>query len=80
MKQRLISMLLSLPLAVSVIQAQPITAGQHTRVETVYGTIEGLPRWEPYNEETGVTMILDNKCEPHQHHDRELMQMSRSIW
>ena len=41
MKQRLIAMLLSLPLAVSVIQAQPITAGQHTRVETVYGTIEG---------------------------------------
>ena len=29
MKQRLIAMLLSLPLAVSVIQAQPITAGQH---------------------------------------------------
>jgi hypothetical protein len=24
-------------------------------------------------------MILDNKCEPRQHHDRELMQMSRSI-
>jgi len=41
---------------------------------------KGLPLWKPYNEETGVTMILDNKCEPRQHHDRELMQMSRSIW
>ncbi|MBR3514306.1 MAG: carboxylesterase/lipase family protein [Bacteroidaceae bacterium] len=41
---------------------------------------KGLPKWEPYNAETGVTMILDNKCEPRQHHDRELMQLSRSIW
>jgi len=28
-------------LAAARLQAQPITAGQHTRVETVYGTIEG---------------------------------------
>ena len=41
--------------------------------------VKGLPKWEPYNEETGVTMILDNQCEPRQHHDRELMEMSRSI-
>lgn len=31
-------------------------------------------------EATGVTMLLDNKCQPVQHHDKELMQMSRSIW
>ena len=30
--------------------------------------------------ETGITMILDNKCQPLQHHDRDLMQLSRSIW
>lgn len=49
-------------------------------IKTGNPNTKGLPRWEPYNEETGVTMILDNKCEPRQHHDRELMQMSRSIW
>lgn len=41
MKKELISFLMVLPLAVSNTQAQPITAGQHTRVETVYGPIEG---------------------------------------
>jgi len=41
---------------------------------------KGLPLWEPYSNDTGVTMILDNKCYPLSHHDRELMQMSRSIW
>ena len=34
-------LLLALPQTFSKMQAQPITAGQHTRVETVYGTIEG---------------------------------------
>ena len=46
----------------------------------LFPNVKGLPKWEPYNEQTGVTMVLDNKCEPRQHHDRELMQMSRSIW
>ena len=41
MKKTLIYLLLSLPLTVLQVEAQPITAGQHTRVETVYGTIEG---------------------------------------
>jgi hypothetical protein len=41
MNKILIALLLTLPLAVSKMQAQPITAGQHTRVETVYGPIEG---------------------------------------
>ncbi len=49
-------------------------------IKTGNPNTKGLPKWEPYNAETGVTMILDNKCEPRQHHDRELMQMSRSIW
>lgn len=51
-------------------------------VYTLWGQphTKGLPKWEPYNAETGVTMILDDRCEPRQHHDRELMQMSRSIW
>ena len=49
-------------------------------IKTGNPNVKGLPKWEPYNEETGVTMILDNKCEPRQHHDKELMEMSRSIW
>lgn len=49
-------------------------------IKTGNPNVKGLPKWEPYTEDTGVTMILDNKCEPLQHHDRELMQMSRSIW
>ncbi|MCR4604269.1 MAG: carboxylesterase family protein [Prevotella sp.] len=49
-------------------------------IKTGNPNTKGLPNWEPYNEETGITMILDNKCEPLSHHDRELMQMSRSIW
>ncbi len=49
-------------------------------IKTGNPNVEGLPKWEPYNEQTGVTMILDNQCQPLQHHDRELMQLSRSIW
>ena len=49
-------------------------------IKTGNPNTKGLPNWEPYNEQTSVTMILDNKCEPRQHHDRELMKLSRSIW
>ena len=49
-------------------------------IKTGNPNVKGLPKWEPYNADTGVTMILDNKCRPLQHHDRDLMQMSRSIW
>ncbi len=49
-------------------------------IKTGNPNVKGLPKWEPYNEETGITMILDNKCQPLSHHDRELMQMSRNIW
>ena len=41
MNKTFFSALLASLLAVSNVQAQPITAGQHTRVETTYGTIEG---------------------------------------
>ena len=49
-------------------------------IKTGNPNVKGLPRWEPYTEETGVTMLLDNKCQPVKHHDRELMKLSRSIW
>lgn len=49
-------------------------------IKTGNPNVAGLPHWEPYNEQTGVTMILDNQPEARSHHDRELMQMSRSIW
>jgi len=49
-------------------------------IKTGKPSAKGVPNWEPYNSETGITMILDNKCEARGHHDRELMEMSRSIW
>ncbi len=49
-------------------------------IKTGNPNTKGLPKWEPYSEETGVTMILDNKCQPLQHHDRDMMKLSRSIW
>lgn len=42
-------------------------------IKTGNPNVKGLPKWEPYNEQTGVTMILDNECVPLQHHDRELL-------
>lgn len=49
-------------------------------IKTGNPNVKGLPKWEPYNADTGVTMILDDRCEPRQHHDKELMELSRSIW
>ncbi len=49
-------------------------------IKTGNPNVKGQPKWEPYDETTGVTMLLDNTCTPVKHHDRELMQMSRSIW
>ncbi len=36
-----------------------------------------IPTWEPYNEETGVTMILDNECRVENHHDRGLIELTK---
>lgn len=48
-------------------------------IKTGNPNTKGVPAWEPYNENTGVTMILDNKCYPLQNHDKELLDMSRPI-
>jgi para-nitrobenzyl esterase len=39
--------------------------------------VEGRPVWEPYNEETRPTMVLDNTCETRHGHDSELIDMMR---
>ena len=49
-------------------------------IKTGNPNVKVIPKWEPYTEENGITMILDNKCYTLKHHDRELMQMSRSFW
>ncbi|MCR4824638.1 MAG: carboxylesterase family protein [Bacteroidales bacterium] len=36
----------------------------------------GLAEWEPYSEENGLTMILDDKCRAARHHDDELLGFS----
>ncbi len=49
-------------------------------IKTGNPNTKGLPKWEPYDEENGVTMILDNTCQPLKHHDKELMELSRPMW
>lgn len=34
-----------------------------------------IPRWDPYSEESGVTLIFDNTIEARSHHDKELMEI-----
>lgn len=49
-------------------------------IKTGNPNVKGLPKWEPFTEQNGVTMILDNKCYPLNHHDSELLKLSRPIW
>lgn len=49
-------------------------------IKTGNPNVKGLPKWEPYNEQTGVTMVLDNKCRAVQHLDDDLMKFARPIW
>jgi para-nitrobenzyl esterase len=34
-----------------------------------------IPQWDPYTEESGVTLIFDNTIEARAHHDRELLSI-----
>ncbi|MEZ4904214.1 MAG: carboxylesterase family protein [Spirosomataceae bacterium] len=36
----------------------------------------GLPKWEPYTEAKGATMMFDNKCTVSNHHDEELLKVT----
>lgn len=36
----------------------------------------GLPRWEPYTAQNGITMFFDDHCHIRQHHDRELLELT----
>ena len=38
----------------------------------------GMPNWEPYNTETGPTMILDDVCKMVYNHDKELIEYGNS--
>jgi para-nitrobenzyl esterase len=35
-----------------------------------------LPQWDPYTEESGVTMLFDNTLEARSHHDQELLEIA----
>lgn len=39
---------------------------------------EGMPTWEPYNAETGPTMILDDVCRMEYNHDKALIEYGNS--
>jgi para-nitrobenzyl esterase len=35
-----------------------------------------IPQWDPYSEESGVTMLFDNVIESRSHHDKELLEIA----
>ncbi|MDE5955154.1 MAG: carboxylesterase family protein, partial [Bacteroidales bacterium] len=40
---------------------------------------EGLPHWEPFNDQEGATMFFGNACEIRYNHDKELIDFIRSF-
>jgi para-nitrobenzyl esterase len=40
---------------------------------------KAIPRWDPYTEESGVTMLFNNTIEARQHHDKELLEFGPSV-
>ena len=40
---------------------------------------KAIPQWDPYTEESGVTMLFDNTIEARQHHDKELLEFGPSV-
>lgn len=40
---------------------------------------EAIPQWDPYTEESGVTMLFDNTIEAKQHHDKELLEFGPTV-
>ena len=49
-------------------------------IKTGDPNVKGMPVWEPYNTETGVTMILDNECKVEYNHDKELMEFATPLF
>lgn len=47
-------------------------------IKTGNPNTEGMPNWEPYNTETGPTMILDDVCRLEYNHDKELIEYGTS--
>jgi len=45
-------------------------------IKTGNPNVEGQPAWEPYSEETGACMILDNTCGMKYNHDKALLQLA----
>ena len=46
-------------------------------IRTGNPNIKGIPVWEPYSEENGFTMILDDVCRAARHHDDALLGFGR---
>ncbi len=45
-------------------------------IKTGDPNVKGQVTWEPYNEETGPCMILDNTCEMRYNHDKFLVELT----
>ena len=54
--------------------ADKISSAWINFVKTGNPNAKGLPKWEPYNPETGATMIFDNNCKIVYNHDKKLME------
>ncbi len=48
-------------------------------VKTGNPNVKGLTKWEPYNAETGATMIFDNSCKILYNHDKKLIEFVSSL-
>ena len=46
-------------------------------IKTGDPNVAGQPVWEPYNEETGPCMILDNTCVMKYNHDKALLELAQ---
>jgi para-nitrobenzyl esterase len=59
--------------------ADKISSAWISFVKTGNPNHKGLPKWDPYNSETGATMIFDNSCRIVNNHDKKLIEFISSI-
>lgn len=49
-------------------------------IKTGNPNVKGIPTWKPFDSESRVTMVIDNKCEAVSGLDDDLMKLSNPAW